>query len=131
MQQKSRSKIAVLPLVLFVLIPILDFVAFRHYGVFFIAVFITHMFSAISQLFRSYEIKNGIFVINDLFSKKEIPLSQIRMVENKKANIWQKLFAGYPDEYQMLSYNTYDDIAIMPQNQLVYHATTHQFYFKN
>lgn len=131
MQQKSRSKVSVLPLLLFIVIPAVAFIVFRKVGFLFFAVFFNPIAYVVGQLFRVYKIENDTFIIKGLFTKTEIPIEKIRYVETKKTTWYQKLLVGFPETYQIVGYNTYDDIQITPRKELIFSPNTSQLYFKN
>lgn len=131
MQQKSGSKVAWLPLLLFVVAPVLGFLLFRHIGVFFIALFFNPVFSAIGQMFRSYEISNGIFREKGIFRTSEFPVSSITSVEKINASIWQQILMGLPAEYLLLHFSDSFPRAITPAKELFFQPQTGQLYFKN
>lgn len=131
MQQKSRSDVAWLPLILFVVVPIVGFLVFRQYGIFFLALFFNPVFQAFGQLFKSYEIEGGILKINQIFNSREIAVQDIQLLKKEQAGTWQKLFIGLPGEYYVLVLESGETIVLTPSKELIFNESTRQLYFRN
>ena len=131
MQQASKSAISFLPLVLFVIVPIFAFVAFKGYGIFVFALFFNPIFNFIGQFFKTYKIQDNLFIINGLFYHKEIPIASIQSVEKKNSSTIQKFWSGFPEVYVELNFNEYDQVKITPAKDLIFNAQNQQLYFKN
>lgn len=130
MLQKSKSKVSMLPLVIYMMLPILAFLLLKKYGVFLFVVFFNPIFASINQVFTHYRIENNTLVIDKMFQTEKINIDKIRNVKTRRANAIQRIFSGYPQTYQIVEYNTYDDLKIMPKNELVFVPNSRQIYFK-
>ena len=131
MQQKSKSKISFVPLLLIIGLNLVAFLLLKGKGLFILAIFFTPIFQFINRLFLTYEINDNAFIIKNIFAKVEIPIDTIRYVENKEANPLMRYVFGMPSSYQILGYNTYDDHPVYSRKELIFVADSRHLYFKN
>lgn len=135
MQKKtSKAKVTYRPLIyifIFILIGIFFFESkwYFIFGAF--AMFAMPLYYGINQFFTSYTIIDNKLIIKELFAKTEIPIENIRKVENVPSNFLQKHLVGLPKIHQIIRYNKFDDKPILPKKELILNQESRELYFKD
>lgn len=135
MQKKtSKAKVTYRPLIyilIFILIGIFFFESKWHFIFGAFAMFVMPLYYGINQFFTSYTIIDNKLIIKELFAKTEIPIENIRKVENVSSSFLQKHLVGLPKIHQIIRYNKFDDKPISPKKELIFNQESHQLYFKD
>lgn len=131
LKKTSKAKVTFRPLIyilIFILIAIFFFES-KWYLIF--GASAMPLYYGINQFFTSYTIIDNKLIIKELFEKTEIPIENIRKVENVPSSFLQKHLVGLPKTHQIIRYNKFDDKPILPKKELIFNQESRELYFKD